>query len=320
MEKGTAFVGIDVSKARLDLVVDGSHEIRQFSHDEKGLGDLAAEMQQLDPALIVMEATGGYERDVATVLALAGLPLAVVNPRQVRNFARATGTLAKTDRIDARVLAHFGAAIRPQPQPLQDEAAAMLEGLVARRRQLIEMLTAEKNRRAALIGVPRSLKLIKSIDAHIRWLEAQIESQDRDIGNAIQESSVWRAKEDLLQSVPGVGKVTSRTLLSDLPELGTLNRKKIAALAGVAPFNFDSGQSKGRRTIWGGRASVRSALYMACVAALRCNPVIRALYARLRAAGKPAKVALVGCMRKLLTILNAMLKAGRRWNILEEAT
>jgi transposase len=315
-----SFVGIDVSKAKLDVGVHEQAGVLQFAYDDPGLGELVAKLKALRPRMVVLEATGGYERRVAAALGLAGVPVAVVNPRQVRDFARASGTLAKTDRIDAHVLAHFAAVMKTAPQPLQSETASALEDVVSRRRQLVEMLAAEKNRRAMLVGVPRTGKVRQSLKVHIAWLEAQIADLDKEIGRLIEESPVWRAKDDLLQSVPGVGKVTSRTLLADLPELGTLNRKEIAALVGVAPFNFDSGESKGRRAVWGGRASVRCALYMAAVAAQKCNPVLRMFTLQLRARGKPAKLALVACMRKLLTMLNAMARSGRRWNPLEQAS
>jgi transposase len=265
--------------------------------------------------LVVMEATGGLERDVAAALTVAKIPAAVVNARQVRDFARATGKLAKTDGIDASVLAHFANAVRPPAQPIADELALALEARITRRNQLIQMLVAEKNRRASLL-VQRtgSAKMLKSLEAHIGWLEKQITELDDDIDNHIKNSPVWREKDDLLQSVPGVGPVTSRTLLSYLPELGSLDRKKIAALVGLAPFNQDSGQASGRRAIWGGRAEVRTVLYMAVVAALRCNSALRAFHDRLKAAGKPSLVALTATMRKLLTALNAMVRDRAPWS------
>lgn len=315
------FIGIDVSKDRLDVARYEVAEIRTYARDESGFAELVEWANSLEPKplLIVLEATGGYERQVAAALSLAGHPVAVINPRQVRDFAKAAGQLAKTDRVDARVLAHFAATLRPEAQPLPDEAAAVLEGLLARRRQLVEMLAAEKNRRALLTATQGSAKVVRSVNSHIRWLEKQIEGLDRDIGSTIEQSPIWRAKDDLLRSVPGIGKVTSRTLLADLPELGHLTRKQIASLAGLAPFNNTSGKSDRRRTIWGGRASVRSALYMASVASLRCNRVMREFYDRLRAKNKPAKVALVACMRKLLIILNAMVRCNRPWNPQEVA-
>ena len=258
--------------------------------------------------MIVVEATGGWESRVAAALAAASLPVAVINPRQARAFARATGHLAKTDRLDAQVLARFAEAVRPTPRPLPDEAAQELAALLTRRRQLVDMLTAEKNRLGQARGQVRA-----QIRTHITWLERQITARDTDISTLIRQSPVWRERDDLLQSAPGVGPVFSTTLVAELPELGTLSRQQIAALVGVAPLNQDSGTLRGRRTCWGGRAAVRTVLYMATLVATRCNPVIRACYARLVAAGKAKKVALVACMRKLLTILNAMLKHHRPW-------
>jgi transposase len=311
------FVGIDVSKDRLDVAVRNRDLAFHVSRDESGLATLVARLQKLDGdvTLIVVEATGGLERDVAAALILAGFPLAVVNPKQVRDFARATGKLAKTDAIDAAILAHFADAIRPVAQPLPDETTQLVELLVTRRNQLIQMLGAEKNRRGALLlqrSVP-SKAIFANIDAHIAWLEKQIADIDREIGDTIRKSPVWRDKDDLLQSIPGVGRVTSSTLLGYVPELGSLDRRKIAALIGVAPFNRDSGQSAGRRAIWGGRTAVRAALYMAAVTAVRCNPTFRAFYSRLRAVGKPAKVALTAAMRKLIVVLNAMVRDGVPW-------
>jgi len=310
------FVGVDVSKEQLDVAVHGRNERWQFTRDERGLGRLVEELRSFgEPiTLVVMEATGGLERDVAAALTVAKIPAAVVNARQVRDFARATGKLAKTDGIDASVLAHFAEAVRPAVQPVADELALALEARITRRNQLVQMLVAEKNRRATLL-VQRtsSTKMLKSIEAHVGWLEKQIAELDDDIDNHIKNSPIWREKDDLLQSVPGVGPVTSRTLLSYLPELGTLDRKKIAALVGLAPFNHDSGYASGRRTIWGGRAEIRTVLYMAVVAALRCNPTLRGFYDRLKAAGKPSLVAITATMRKLLTALNAMVRDGARW-------
>lgn len=309
------FVGIDVSKARLDLAIrypkpDGLPTIEDSStsNDEKGIAEIVSRLKALDPALIVLEATGGYQVPLVAALVAARLPVAVVNPRQVRDFAKAAGHLAKTDRLDARVIAHFADALRPEPRPFPDEAAQALTALVARRRQIVEMLTAERNR---LGQAPSSLKA--RIKEHIDWLSRELDALNRELDQAIRESPLWRAKDELLQSVPGVGPVLSRTLLSDLPELGTLDRKHIAALVGVAPLNCDSGKQKGRRQIWGGRAQVRAVLYMAALSASQHNPLISPLYQRLIAAGKLEKVALVACMRKLLTILNAMLKHQTAW-------
>jgi transposase len=256
-----------------------------------------------------LEATGGLELPLTSALALAGLPVVVVNPRQVRDFAKATGQLAKTDVLDAQVLARFAEVIRPEPRPLPDEQTQVLAALVTRRRQLIEMLTAEKNRLASARPAIR-----KNLRAHIAWLERALQHADTDLADAIRQSPVWREKDELLRSVPGIGPVLTTTLLANLPELGTLTHKQIAALVGVAPLNRDSGTLRGRRTVWGGRAQVRTALYMGAIVAARFNPVIRGFYQRLRTAGKAKKVALVACMRKLLTIVNAMLKHRTPWN------
>jgi transposase len=311
------FVGVDVAKEQLDVAVHNSSERWQVTRDERGLARLVELLRGLgEPiTLVVMEATGGLERDVAAALTVAKIPAAVVNARQVRDFARATGKLAKTDGIDASVLAHFAEAVRPPVQPIADELSLALEARITRRSQLVQMLVAEKNRRASLL-VQRtgSTKMLKSLAAHIGWLEKQITELDDDIDNHIKNSPVWREKDDLLQSVPGVGPVTSRTLISYLPELGTLDRKKIAALVGLAPFNRDSGQASGRRAIWGGRAEVRTVLYMAAVAALRCNSALRAFYDRLKATGKLSLVAITATMRKLLTALNAMVRDHARWS------
>ena len=302
------YAGIDVSLATLDVAVVPSGESWQFGNDGQGIDALLERLGRIHPVLVVLEATGGAEASVAAALAAAGMPVAVVNPRQVRDFAKAMGRLAKTDAIDAQVLAHFAQAVRPQPRPLPDATAQQLGALVARRRQLLEMLTMEKNRLRTALGVVRP-----RIEHHIAWLQQQIDEVDRDIGTLVQSSPFWRVKDDLLQSAPGVGPVLSHTLLASLPELGTLDRRQIAALVGVAPFNRDSGTLRGRRTVWGGRAPVRGTLYMATLVATRFNPRIRAFYQRLCAAGKPKKVALTACMRKLLTILNAMMKHEIPW-------
>jgi transposase len=258
--------------------------------------------------LIVLEATGGLETPVVTALVEAGWPVAVINPRQARDFAKATGRLAKTDALDAEVLAHFGHAIRPEPRPWKDAEAQALTALIQRRRQVVAMLTAEKNRLAS--AHPR---VQPDIEATIAWLEQRLKDHDGDLQRQLRASPLWREQDDLLRGVPGIGPVTAVILLAALPELGTLDRRQISALVGVCPFNRDSGQCRGRRMIFGGRAGVRAVLYMATVTASRCNPVIHAFYQRLRAAGKPAKVALTACMRKLLTILNAMLKTKTPW-------
>lgn len=311
------YVGIDVSKSQLDVAVFGHKDRWQVSRDHEGLGELIRRLQELGSpvTLVVLEATGGLERDVAVTLALATIPVAVVNPRQVRDFARATGRLAKTDSIDAAVLAHFAQVVNPTPEPLPDPIALKLESAVSRRRQLVDMLTSEKNRRGMLmLQRSASKKILKSIQKHIEWLEGEVTQLDNDIDDTIKQSPVWREKDDLLQSVPGVGPVVSRTLLSRMPELGALSPKQIAALAGLAPMNRDSGLTIGRRAIWGGRAEVRSVLYMAAVTAARCNPSLRAFYKRLLAVGKKPMVALTAVMRKLLTTLNAMIRDGARWN------
>jgi transposase len=303
------FIGIDVSKARLDVAIRPSGEKLSVSNDETGIEVLVKQFHELKPALIVLEATGGLERSVSGTLGSAELPIVVVNPRQVRDFARAIGQLAKTDRIDAEVLARFAEAVRPPLRPLPDEVSLELRALIARRRQLIEMMVAEKNR---LSGSPKAVR--KSIEAHLGWLEAELNRADKDLDQSIRQSPIWQEHEDLLRSVPSIGPVVSRTLLAELPELGRLNRKQIAALVGIAPLNHDSGTFRGRRGIWGGRATVRAALYMAALVASRRNSVIRDFYKRLRDKGKAPKVALVACMRKLLTILNTMIKHKSRWS------
>lgn len=311
MASAPLFVGIDVSKAQLDIALrpDGQFVV---PNDETGIAHVIERLRVLPVALIVLEATGGLELPLIGALVAAKLPVVVVNPRQVRDFAKATGKLAKTDPLDAQILAHFADVIRPAPRPLPDEQTHALAALLARRRQLIEMLTAEKNRLSSARHAVR-----KSVTAHIRWLEQQVAQIDRDLAHTIRESPVWREKDDLLRTVPGVGPGLARTLIVDLPELGTLGRKQIAALVGVAPLNRDSGTLRGKRTVWGGRAHVRAALYMAALVASRCNPVIRAFYQRLCAAGKAKKVALTACMRKLLTILNAMVKHRTPWSTKE---
>ncbi|HEU4588738.1 MAG TPA: IS110 family transposase [Gemmatimonadales bacterium] len=302
-------VGIDVAKATLDVAVRPSGECWQLANDAAALPALVTRLRALAPALVVLEATGGFEHAAVAALAAAGLPVVVANPRQVRDFARATGQLAKTDAIDAQVLALFAERVRPAPRPLPDAAAQALDAVLTRRRQLREMLVAERNR----LGFARA-PVRQGIQQHIRWLEHQLGDVDDELGQLIEHSPVWRARDNLLQSVPGVGPILSRTLLGELPELGRLSRKEIAALVGVAPLARDSGTLRGKRLVWGGRAPVRAALYMGALVATRWNPVIRAFSQRLRAAGKPAKVALVACMRKLLTILNAMVRSNTTWN------
>jgi transposase len=283
------------------------------ANDEVGIHRLLVQLAPSD--FVILEATGGLEVSLASALAIGGIPVAVVNPRQVRDFARATGRLAKTDRLDAEVLARFGEVVRPTPRPLADPQAQAFEALLTRRRQLVEMLTAEKNRRTS---TPRVL--YRSIDEHIRWLEKRLGDIDNELSTMIRETPLWRERDELLLSVPGVGPVLSRTLLAHLPELGGLNRKQIAALAGLAPFNRDSGSLRGSRRIWGGRAEVRRVLYMAAVAGIRNNAVIKTFYLRLRANGKHAKPALTACMRKLLVILNPMIRGKTHWQVPALAT
>jgi transposase len=303
------FVGIDISKDRLDVHIQPMEERFSLAHDEVGVAELVRRLQGLTPQLVVMEATGGYETTVAAALGSAGLPVAVVNPRQIRDYARATGQLAKTDRLDARVIALFAAAVRPAVRPLPDEQAQQLGEVTARRRQLVDMLGAEMNRRRLV----RDQRLRNRLNAHITWLEQALREVDDDLRRLVRSSVLWRETDDLLRSAPGIGPVTSCTLIADLPELGHLDRRRIAALVGVAPFNRDSGTMRGRRIVSGGRASVRTVLYMATLTAIRHNPVIAAFYQRLRAGGRPGKVALVAAMRKLLTILNAIVRERRPW-------
>lgn len=303
-----AFVGVDVAKAELVIAIRPSGDRWTVANDDDGVRTLLKRMRQHSAALVVLEATGGYERAVVAALAAARLPVVVANPRQVRDFARATGQLAKTDRIDADMLALFGERVRPEPRALPDEAALAFDALLTRRRQILGMIVAERNRLEHALPTVR-----RGITQHIHWLERQLQDVDRDLDTTIKASPVWRAKDDLLRSAPGVGPILSRTLIGELPELGTLPRKQIAALVGVAPLARDSGTLKGKRLVWGGRAPVRAALFMAALVGTRCNPVIRVFYARLRAAGKPPKVALTACMRKLLTILNAMVRTNTTW-------
>src|SRR5215471_4859478 len=297
------FIGIDVSKARLDVAIRPSGQTESVSNDTAGIEALVKRLSESRPALIVLEATGGVERSVTRALASAELPVVVVNPRQVRDFAKATGQLAKTDRIDAQVLARFAQAVRPALRPLPDEVSWELRAGVTRRRQITEMIVAERNRLGAT-----SKAIRKRIEAHIRWLESELDRADQDLDQSIRQSPIWQKNQELLQSVPCIGPVISRTLLAELPELGQLNRKQMAALVGIAPLNRDSG------TMWGGRASVRAVLYMAALVASKRNAIIRTFYQRLRNAGKAPKVALVACMRKLLTILNSMIKHKTRWS------
>jgi len=300
-------VGIDVSKDWLDVAM-GSESLR-FANDADGISELTARLRDAGAQLGVMEATGGYETQAATAIVGAGLRLAVVNPRQVRDFAKATGRLAKSDRIDAHVIAAFGQAVDPQIVRLPDEETLELQGLIARRSQLVGMRVQESNRLPRMKGAMR-----KQIKAHIAWLDKAIDEVNTDLTARLRTSAVWREKDELYRSMKAIGPITSGTLMASLPELGTLDRRAIAALVGVAPFNRDSGKFRGRRTIWGGRAQVRHILYMAAFTAIRSNPVIRDFYERLIARGKPHKVALVACMRKMITILNAMARSNTPWN------
>jgi len=304
------YVGIDVARDTLVVALRPADLSWTLPNTEAGVRDLVTRLRRHRPSLIVLEATGGYERAAVAAVAAAGLPVVLVNPRQVRDFARATGELAKTDHVDARILALFAERVRPTPRPLPDDATRALEALVTRRRQLLDMLTAERNRLPHAGGAVR-----RDLQHHIRWLERRLKTLNRDLDRFIQASPLWRAHDDLLQSVPGVGPALSATLLGTLPELGTLTHKQIAKLVGVAPLARDSGTRRGHRTIYGGRAAVRRALYMATFAATRYNPVIGAFYQRLRQAGKPHKVALTACMHKLLTILNAMVRSHTRWRL-----
>ncbi len=309
-EEKQVFIGIDVSKKELEVALRPLGVRSVFSNNEDGIVLLVDFVMSFLPVLVVLEATGGLQAGVVGALAAKKCPVVVVNPRQVRDFAKATGKLAKTDSIDAHVLAHFAEAVRPEVRALKDVDAQNLDALNTRRSQIVEMLTAEKNR---LIMAPSWTR--KDIESHIEWLEKCLHKVNKEMNKLLKRSPVWREKDNILQSTPGVGPVLSVTLLADLPELGKLNSKQISALVGVAPLNRDSGAFKGRRAIWGGRAGVRSILYMSAMSAIRFNPVIRLFYQRLRAAGKVYKVAVTACMRKLLVILNAMIRKGSCWNV-----
>jgi len=302
------FVGIDVSKATLDVALEPPSEHWQVANDAAGIQQLVERLGQVHPKRIVLEASGGYEAPVLGALGCADLPVVAVNPRQVRAFAKATGRLAKTDQLDAQVLAQFAAAVKPELRPLPDAATRELAGLLARRRQLIEMRTAETNRLTLAVEQVRP-----EIREHLHWLDKRITQLDDDLHDRLRASPLWREQENLLRSIPGVGPVLTLTLLADVPELGSVSHRQLSALVGVAPFNTDSGKRSGERHIWGGRAQVRAVLYMATCAAARHNAVIRALYQRLLAAGKRKKVALVACMRKLLTVCNAVVSSGTPW-------
>jgi transposase len=309
MVEREVFVGVDVSKAHLDVGISGSVDTRRFSNTARGVSELVEFLCEGQPALVVMESTGGFEVPAAAAIAAAGLAVVIANPRQVRDFAKATGQLGKTDELDAQILALFAERVRPPVRPLPDAAARELDAILGRRRQIIEMITAEKNR----LGF--ALRPVQNgIEKHIRWLERQLGDVDHDLDDLIRKGPIWKAKSDLLQDVPGVGPNLARTLIAELPELGRLSHKEIAALVGVAPFARDSGLMRGKRVVWGGRAPVRTALYLSIWSASKWNPFIRVFYQRLRAKGKPPKVAQVACMRKLLTILNAMVRDGRKWD------
>lgn len=303
------FVGVDVSKRTLDVRIEPQEQWLHLGNDDAGIEGLCVRMLEVKPELIVMEATGGMEARLAAELAARGLAVAVVNPRQARDFAKATGQLAKTDRIDAAVLCAFARAIRPAVRPIKDELSQVLDDLVTRRRQMVQMRVQEALRLQSAAKVQ-----VKSLKRHIAWLDKRIVEIESDMGKTVRSSELWRTKDDLLLSIPGVGEITSRSMLSRCPELGRLNRQEIAKLVGVAPLNSDSGTHRGQRHIWGGRADVRSVMYMAALSAMRCNAPIRTFATRLKNAGKPAKVVIVACMRKLLTIMNIMIKNNTPWN------
>ena len=302
------FIGIDVSKATLDIAFWDSEVYWQLSNDAEGWQELVKRLQPLSSVLIVIEASGGLEQPVVAELYTEKLPVAIVNPTRVRNFARSTGQLAKTDKLDARIIAHFAQAVRPQVRPLRTPEEDHLNALVTRRRQVVTILTTEKNRKATTHHSMQDRVMV-----HIAWLEVELKELETEIEQFILQSVEWKEKADLLQSVPGIGPVTASTLLAELPELGSRNRQQIAALVGVAPLNKDSGKKRGKRRTFGGRASVRRTLYMASLAATRCNPVIRRFYERLLANGKEKKVALIACPRKLLVILNSMIRHRQSW-------
>jgi len=309
MAKDGGFVGIDVSKDHLDVHAVPSGESFRVDNTPEGVDELIVRLRRLEPSLVVLEASGKLETVCAASVDDAGFHVAVVNPRHVRDFARASGCLAKTDALDAKVIAQFAQAMKPDVRPLRTEEERQFGELLARRRQIVRMLTAEKNR----LKITFTHKVRRRIRAHIRWLEQELGDADRGLAEAVQASPLWQASEAILRSVPGVGEVTARTLIVELPELGHLSRKQIASLVGVAPMNRDSGLMRGRRTVWGGRQEVRNVLYMAALAAIRCNPQLRAFYQRLVGAGKPKKVALIATMRKLIITLNAILMRGTAW-------
>lgn len=309
-DKEKEYVGVDVSKETLDMAVYSTRESRSFTHDKAGIATAVTWLKKFKPAITAMEATGGFEIPLYVALQEAKLPVAVINPRQVRDFAKSLGMLAKTDKVDARVLARYAEAVKPEIRPLPDEEARQLDNLVTRRLQLVEMIVAEGNRLAST----RNKAIRQRIQAHISWLKEELADINKSISQMIQQNPIWHEKDKILKSVPGVGPVLSATIIGALPELGSLNRKKIAALAGVAPLNRDSGKHRGERHIWGGRSCVRAPLYMATLTAVRHNPLLSIFYNRLLAAGKEKKVALTACMRKLLIILNVMLKHNSSWS------
>lgn len=311
MEKERVYVGIDIAKGSMDMAVHPSGQVCSFANDDKGINQAVTHLVKLSPALVVMEATGDIELPLAVALAVNGLPIVVVNPRQMRDFARAMGRLSKTDALDAQVMAYFAATVQPTPRSLPDAQTRELSSILARRRQVVEMIIAERNRLHTASEVVGN-----GIKDHITWLEQELANINSKLRYIIRESPIWREKDNLLRSVPGVGPVLSATLLADLPELGILNRRQVAALVGVAPLNRDSGTMRGKRSVWGGRAKVRSVLYMATLVATRRNVVIKAFYDRLKAAGKEKKVALTACMRKLLTILNAVIRSRTPWRLI----
>jgi transposase len=308
MSEPQVFVGIDVSKAQLDVALRPTNDGWQVTNDASGIAGLVERLRMVQPTLVVLEATGGLEVPVTGALAEAGLPVVVVHPRPAREVANATGRIAKTDTLDARGLAHVAAAVRPTPRPLPEAQAQALSALLTRRRQLVQRLTAARRR---LQAAPQPIRA--DIQAHSTWLTRRLARTDDDVAAAIHASPLWRATDEMLQSTPGVGPILARTLVAEVPALGLLNRQAIAALIGVAPLNRDSGTVRGKRAVWGGRAHVRAVLSMSTLSAVRHNPVLKAFYERLRAAGKAAKVALTASMRKLLTILNAMIKHRTRW-------
>lgn len=309
MSTEESFVGIDISKSALDVHVEPAGQCLRVAYDEAGIAQVCARLKEISPTLIVMEATGGLETRLAGELAAHALQVAVVNARQVRDFARAAGQLAKTDRIDAAVLSAFARAMRPRVRPIKDALTREFDEMVGRRRQLVQMRVQEQLRLHTASKVQA-----KSLKAHIAWLDKNIAGLDEDMGKRLRSCEIWRVKDDLLQSIPGVASVTSRSMLGGCPELGGLDRRAIAKLVGVAPLNHDSGKHRGQRHIWGGRADLRCVLYMATLSAMRCNPLIRPFAQRLKQAGKPKKVVIVACMRKLLTIMNAILRTNTPWS------